>query len=691
MSIGSQVAAPLRSRKAHSLLGLLVLRHGTAVDRKWLSSALWPDSDQEQAYSNLRPILSELRKALGPQSYRLSAPNRHTVQLDLTGASADIIEFDLSLVRKSPLSLVKAVSLYRGSLLDGSSEDWIVQERDKRANQCLVALHTLADLSNNALDYDSAIDFCRRAVAMAPLRDSAYRTMMQILARKGDINSALHIYRQYAAQLHSDPRAVPDPATHDLYLRLRADLQERTRKMATVAPAASIIPHYLLRESTLPPFGYRSGSAEDVTEVAAALRQSRLVTLTGVEGIGKTKLAIAVSNFLADSYVDGVRFISVINFSNADDVIAYIGSTFYLVHCDQQMLNKHFQNKKLLLLLDGCEHIVSSIAEFVGATLRACPEVRILATSREALGIVGEQQRQVGVEAAQSIDLQEYQRPKSYNSDSLLSKSERLLFESLSIFCNGWSLEAAEQVCGQGSIVPNHVLDLLTSLVDKSLVIFDQSERDYRARYRFLKPIKEEAYLSLLKNGTFPLVQARHRDWAIVFAEHIYALLFSEDPQEWYEYLDIEHDNILAALDRAIKIVNDPVPGLRLSGAMWPFWLMSDYVNDGLKLTSAALQKDYNGGATPERANALIGAGVLAGVQGDLAAADGYLTNSLSISRQIGDPTLVKLSKNALAHISEFCGDPENAWKVCLSTTIEQPDQPISVIVQSKFAAGTIR
>ena len=135
----------LRLRKALWLLALLTLRHERPVEREWLASTLWPDTDLSRASTNLRANLSELRRALGNQSDRLQSSGRHVLFLDLAGADVDIVTFDAALIGKKPEALKEAVTLYRGALLEDCAEEWAAQERNIREQDCLQALQTLAD------------------------------------------------------------------------------------------------------------------------------------------------------------------------------------------------------------------------------------------------------------------------------------------------------------------------------------------------------------------------------------------------------------------------------------------------------------------------------------------------------------------------------------------------------------------
>src|SRR5262249_49411070 len=135
----------VRARSVEWLLALLALRAGREVSRSWLASTLWPESSGEQALYNLRRNLRDLRRALGPAADRLGSPTRDTLCLDLNDAAVDVVAFDQAIAAGDEPSLKRAVAVYRGPLLEGCTEEWIVPERERRAETCLQALETLAD------------------------------------------------------------------------------------------------------------------------------------------------------------------------------------------------------------------------------------------------------------------------------------------------------------------------------------------------------------------------------------------------------------------------------------------------------------------------------------------------------------------------------------------------------------------
>ena len=600
----------LRSRKAQWLLALLTLRHGRPVEREWLAGTLWPEVESSLAFANLRPILSELRKALGVAGERLQSPNRHTLVLDLTDAEVDILSFDKAVARKTLSALEQAVSLYRGPLLEGCIEEWVAADREAREQTCLRALQTLAEAALEAGEHGASSSYWQRALILDPLWEAARRGLMEALDRSGDRNAALQVYREFLSVLkRNDLRAVPSKETTALYTRLRDEARRQAavplphEKIALMPVVAGHLPH---------PLTELIGRDDERMDVADCLRRSRLVTLTGPGGIGKTRLALAVATEVVAGYVDGVWLVSLESLSEGRQVIGQIAAVLGIKeepnHPLLQTLTEHLRKKCLLLILDNCEHLIDAAAQAAGHLLRECALLRILATSREALGIVGEiawavpsltvpelkhlpkgkntrlrvlmsyESIQLFVERAQAVQQtfsltesnaetvaaicsylegiplaielaaarvktltvgqiaarlhdhlglvmgqslltaprQQTLRATVDWSYTLLNEQERLLLQRLSVFVGGWNLEAAESICVGEEIVGPQILDILTSLTEKSLVAF--TEREAGGRFRLLEMVRQYGAEKLEISGETSRVKARHRDYFLALA-----------------------------------------------------------------------------------------------------------------------------------------------------------------------------
>lgn len=391
--VGDQPLPAVRSRKALWLLALLTLRHGRPVAREWLASTLWPDTDLSVAFTNLRPVMWELRRALGDQAFRLRSPDRVTVILDIEGAEVDLAAFDAAIRQGSPEAFERALALYRGPLLEGCPEEWTPQERNAREQDCVHALQTLGDSAFAAGEFGRAVEYYQRLITFDPWRDAPRRGLMNALAKSGDVNAALQTYRNFANTLRSEAGLSPDEQTTALYTRLRAQTRQRhadsapakSPPEATEATVSGYLPHAL---TTL------FGREDERLEVAGLLRQRRLVTLLGPGGIGKTRLATSLAKETVGEYPGGVWLISLEELNDERLVAGQIAATLGIreeAETDPlKSLVQRLRRTSLLLVLDNCEHLLPGVVAVCAHLLRECGELRILATSRETLGIMGE-------------------------------------------------------------------------------------------------------------------------------------------------------------------------------------------------------------------------------------------------------------------------------------------------------------
>jgi predicted ATPase/DNA-binding SARP family transcriptional activator len=781
----------MRSRKGLWLLALLTLRRDRPMERERLAGTLWPDSDRTLAFTNLRKTMSELRNSLGDQSGRLQAPDRNGLWLDLVGADVDVLQFDAAIKSGKLTDLEQAVALYSGPLLEGCTEEWVFEERNVREHHCLQALQQLGDAALTGEDYDAASRFYRRAVQMDPWQEAARRGWMEALSKRGDANAALQVYREFVEVLRNDPTATPDEQTRALYQRLRAEARHRADTHAAVAKAAVKKAPATKAADPVPsvngylphPLTDLVGREDERLEVAQCLRRSRLVTLTGVGGIGKTRLAREVVGEVVREYADGVWLASLEALSEGRLVILQLASVLGLREergrSPLQSVTDHLRRKRLLLVLDNCEHLLEASAQVVSHLLQECGEVRILATSREALRITGETvwsvpaldvpdaqrllQResnlaqalmgyksvQLFVKRAQAVQasfalsdgntwlvalacrqlegiplaielaaarvrtlnieqitsrLEDYlglltgeRRPEQLRQQTLratldwsydlLTEPERSLLRRLSVFAGGWTLEASEQVCSTEGVqvfrhsgvqeqtqrqsgspntrTPEHlntdeVLDLLSSLADKSLVLFEKGEAG-GGRYRLLEMVRQYAAEGLQASGEAERIKARHRDWFLAFAEATEPQLKGAEPETWLRRVETEHDNLRAALAWSETDVEGAEAGLRLAGALNRFWNIRGDINEGRASLERALKRAGAQEAIVARAKALNAAGELAHIQGDYASARALNEESLAIYRALGNKRGIAQSLNSLGMLTGQQGNYASA------------------------------
>ena len=491
--------------------------------------------------------------------------------------------------------------------------------------------------------------------------------------------------------------------------------------------------------------------------MAAKLRQSRLVTLTGPGGIGKTRLAGEVAAEAVGGYADGAWLVPLETLSDgaqvAGQIAAGLGFKEEAGQPVQGSLVRYLQPKKLLLLLDNCEHLLSTCTPLAAHLLRECAGVRILATSREPLGIPGEtvwavpalttpepahlpagratllrvlmgyESVQLFVERAQAVQksfglvggnalavaqicaqlqgiplaielaaarvnvLTAAQIAARLNdhlslltgrskvapvrhqtlraaldwSYTLLTGPEQTLLRRLSVFAGGWSLDGAETVGTGEGLATAQVLDLLASLVDKSLVHFESRDGAADGRYRLLETVRQYAAERLEESGKTAAVRTAHRDFFLALAEEAEPLLTGSAQRGLIARLEVEQENLRAALGGCRAEASAAGPGLRLAGALWKFWELRGQYSEGRAFLAEMLARPGAGGQTRERAKALNAAAVLASYQGDNGVSQALHAEALAIYQEVGDPEGAAWSRYDLGNVAAEGADPEAA------------------------------
>jgi non-specific serine/threonine protein kinase len=494
------------------------------------------------------------------------------------------------------------------------------------------------------------------------------------------------------------------------------------------------------------------GREKDVERIQRRLAEHRLVTLIGVGGIGKTRLSQQVATQVIDQYANGVWLVE---FAALDDPRLVPQSVATVFGIQQgadhsglvETLVHFFQSKTILLILDNCEHVLDACAGLADQLLRNCPHLKILATSREALGITGEalypvpsltipDVQQVSllerlndyesirlfreraqlvrmdfalkVENASSVTqicsrldgiplaielaavriqmLSAEQIAKQLDqcfhlltggsrtalpkhqtlqasidwSHNLLSKPERVLFRRLAVFAGGWTLEAAQAVCVGDSINADTILDVMTQLGNKSLILVKRVQSQER-RYHILETIRQYASEQLLKAGESEQLRNQHLDFFLRWAERVEAQVRGPQQLEWLDQLDAELDNLRAALEWSLTQAEHGEASLRLSSALLSFWSQRGHVSEGRVWLDRAL----TGSAVPDavRAKALHAAGYLARLQGDTMTARALLEASTELWRALGPADSSGLAETlaSLAEAMRRLGDPAAA------------------------------
>ena len=238
-------------------------------------------------------------------------------------------------------------------------------------------------------------------------------------------------------------------------------------------------------------------------------------------------------------------------------------------------------------------------------------------------------------------------------SYDLLSEAEQLLFRRLSVFAGGFTLEAAEAVCAGEGIGEFDVLDLVARLVDKSLALTEELHGDIR--YRLLETIRHYSRERLQESGEANLVRRRHLDWYLALAERAEPELRGPEQITWLDRLEIDHDDLRAALEWSKMEDASGEMGVRLAGALYRFWGLRGYLSEGRNWLDAVLAIS-NGGPRP-RIKALHGAGVLAYYQGAYDQATMLCEEALVLSKGLGDERAIAATLTILGNVARNRGE----------------------------------
>jgi len=475
------------------------------------------------------------------------------------------------------------------------------------------------------------------------------------------------------------------------------------------------------------------GREREIAEVRRLLASTRLLTLTGMGGTGKTRLSVQVAVELLDQFPDGVWMVEFATIDDSAQVIETVAAALDLRQEAERPLTAtlvaFLRSKRLLLILDNCEHVVAACARLAETLLRACPQLRILASSREPLGIAGETawpvpplslpdhwremvdgslgtEKLLSFEAVRLfIDRAKIVRPAFQPtpenipviaqicwrldgialaielaaarvrvltlqqiierlddrfhllttgsrtavprqqtlrslidwSHDLLSDAERTLFRRLAVFARGRTLEAIEAVCSDDETLPSWgIVDLLTQLVDKSLVYVEKTP-EHGARYFVLESIWDYANEKLIAAGERDAVRVRHLDYFTTRAEALEPLLAGPEQRDWLETMELEDWNFRGALETSLEVPGQVTKGVRLAAAMHRFVEVRGLFKDARVSLAALLAHPDTAPRDAIRARALAAAGRIAWVADDMPAQLALHTEALGIYRELGD------------------------------------------------------
>jgi len=408
-----------RLRKARSLTKLLALAPGHQLHREQLLELLWPALSPAEAAHNLHQTLYMARRTLQPGARK---PDRflllHEESIDLApdgGFWIDIEAFesaaDLARRRKDVESYRAALDAYGGELLpEDRYEDWAARRREGLRQDHQRLLLELAALYETQAQYDLGIETLQQALAVDPAHEEVQRALMRVYALSGRRQQALRQYQIMREVLRNEVDAAPDSQSERLYQQISAGDSAGLAPAHIAHAADSSLPILAATRKREPapvdgapapyslpaPLASFVGRESELAEVTRRMALTRLLTLVGAGGCGKTRMALQAAWAAHDSgtFRDGVWFVP----------LEALGEPALVPHAAGMVLGipepaagsisdalvAQLRTRNLLLVLDNCEHLIEACAELAATLLRACPEAHILATSREPLRILGE-------------------------------------------------------------------------------------------------------------------------------------------------------------------------------------------------------------------------------------------------------------------------------------------------------------
>jgi predicted ATPase/DNA-binding SARP family transcriptional activator/DNA-binding CsgD family transcriptional regulator len=772
---GFQVSVGLRTieegawrlRKAANLVKLLALAPGYRMHQERAMDLLWPDLGRRAAANNLSQALHAARRAFEAD------PKATTRYLDSRGGQlllcpegelwVDVEAFEEAAATarrvREPAAHRAALELYAGELLPGDPyEDWAEGRREGLRRLFLSLLVELAGLHEERGEYAAAVEAFRRAVAEEPTYEEAHVGLMRLYALLERRRDALDQYGQLEEVLSRELAAEPDVPSRRLYEEIASGrFPQAPPSPASYGPGEAAGKHNLPAARTS-----FVGRERERAEVKRALSMTRLLSLTGAGGSGKTRLALEVARDLVGAYPDGVWLVELAAISDPALVPQAVARTLDVREQPGLPLTATLvdalRHKQMLLVLDNCEHLIDACARFLDTLLSSCSRSRVLATSREALGVAGEanwpvplltvpgahhlsatesltryeavylfadrarsklaafglNQQNAGAVAdicrrldgiplaielaAARVTVLAVEQIAERLEDSLklltaggrtapprhrtlratlewsydlLSEQERALFGRLSVFAGGWTLEAAEEVCSGEGIERDDVLDLLSKLVDKSLVVAEASPgAEGELRYRMLEPVRQYGQERLEESGTAERLRERHAQYYLALAEEAdreeedreeaQPELWRARPVAWLEQMVTEQGNLRAALSWSLdEDAEEPDGGraelgLRLAATLSWFWYTHDYLTEGRRYLERTVSSSRRSDPTTTRlrARALNGAGTIAIAQGDFGAAKALTEEGLALYRELGDEEGIAAALTALGVVA---------------------------------------
>jgi predicted ATPase/DNA-binding SARP family transcriptional activator len=669
------VPVPVRGAKQRTLLALLALRPGQPVSADRLIDVLWGDGQAANPANALQAQIGQLRRTLGATAIVTTEAG---YALDAGPDDVDVVRFEQLAAQGRHLfeegktalastTLSEALRLRRGEpLADFTYAGFCDAERTRLDELILVAIETRVEADMMLGRHGELVGELEALCRAHPLRERLWELLMLALYRAGRQAEALHAYTEARDRLVDELGIDPGPALRELEARILA----QDPSLAAAGPAClEAVPAPMATGNLREPLSSFVGRTAELEELSEAIRSSRLVTLIGPGGVGKTRLAVEAAATLRREHRDGAWLVEFASVTEPDGVAPAVAGALGAAVAGLtgppsptstvDLIVRYLAGRSLLVVFDNCEHVIDQAAALAETLAGTVPGLRLIATSREPLGVPGEVLVSVGplalptavelfvdraravrpgftadgharpviddicrrldglplavelaaarlrsltlatlaerlddrfrlltVGARTALPRQQTLRAVVDWSYDLLFEDERRLFARLSVFAGGCGLDAAEAVCADEQVPAGEVLDVLSRLVDKSLVAAPNAGRD--TRFIQLQTLWQYGRDRLDGSGEADAMCARHGAYYRQMAEGAHEGLRGATGPMWRERLTSELGNLRAALDWFI-VRGDADAALSLASGMAWLWFINGDCVEGARWLGDAL------------------------------------------------------------------------------------------------------
>ncbi|MDN5859312.1 MAG: winged helix-turn-helix domain-containing protein [Pseudonocardia sp.] len=625
-------AVDLGHARQRSVLAALLIDVNRTVSVDQLVDRVWADRPPYRARNALSAYLSRLRQRLDGTDVRIArAAGGYTLATD--PLSIDLHRFRRLVgharaagsAAEAYALYEQALQLWHGAPFSTVDTPWFDAVRTSLEAEHLAVVLDRNDTALAAGRHGELLAELGSAVRAHPLDERLAGQLMLAQSRNGRQADALDTYRRIRARLLDELGADPGTTLQAVHQQiLSGDIDAPAPRRGDPAPVpdqgGSVSAGNVPRRATS-----FVGREAELAQLRAALREHPLVTLTGVGGVGKSRLAVEAAGQERARFADGAWFCELAPLDDGAAVSQALAAALRVRQRQdltiEQSVIEYLSGRELLLVVDNCEHVLDAVARVLDQVVAHCPGVVVLATSREVLGVDGElvlpvaplpaadgmalfaarararrpdfrlDEAETGAvaeicrrldglplaielaaartramnaaEVARRLDGARFlsHGPRSTQahhqsleatidwSYRLLADAEKVLFTRLSVFSGGFDLAAAHGVCGEPGYIEDDTFELLSGLVDKSMVTVSSGPGG--SRYRLLETLRAYGRERLRQAATDSPFARSHAHYYARFAEQVAVGLHGRDERAWVERALPDYDNLRTAFERA--------------------------------------------------------------------------------------------------------------------------------------------